>query len=348
VLLLICLVTSATFRNPTNLLNITRQASYSGIIALGMTLVIAGGGIDLSAGSLVACSGIFALEAMRRCASLPAGVQLAVMLATALLCGVAGGAVNGALVNWGRIPPFIATLGTFSLEAMRLCSGLSEGTQLVVMLVTSLLCGLAGGAINGALINWGRIPPFIATLGTFSIFRSLAVYQADAGLIMVDNMWLEKICGGWTPVVVLLVVAGALAHLLRNTPLGWRICAVGAGERTASYAAINVRLVRFATYAIIGTLCGVSAFLLAGRLSSISSTGSGTNYELDAIAAVIIGGTPMTGGRASVWGTLAGVFILGIISNILDLWSISANLQGTVKGLVIIMAVLFQFQKRRG
>ncbi len=294
VLLLICLVTSSTFRNPTNLMNITRQASYSGIIALGMTLVIAGGGIDLSSGSLVA------------------------------FCGI------------------------FSLEAMRLCSGLTEGAQLVVMLVTALLCGLAGGAINGALINWGRLPPFIATLGTFSIFRSLAVYQADAGLIMVDNMWLDRICGGWTPVIVLLVVAGALAHLLRNTPLGWRICAVGAGERTASYAAINVRLVRFATYAIIGTLCGVSAFLLAGRLSSISSTGSGTNYELDAIAAVIIGGTPMTGGRASVWGTLAGVFILGIISNILDLWSISANLQGTVKGLVIIMAVLFQFQKRRG
>ena len=146
----------------------------------------------------------------------------------------------------------------------------------------------------------------------------------------------------------LLVVAGALAHLLRNTPLGWRICAVGASERAAAYAAVSVRRVRFMTYAIIGGLCGASAFLLAGRLSSISSTGSGANYELDAIAAVIIGGTPMTGGRASVWGTLAGVFILGIISNILDLWSISANLQGTVKGLVIIMAVLFQFQKRRG
>jgi len=293
VLLGLCLAASATFRNPANLMNIARQVSYSGIIALGMTLVIAGGGIDLSAGSLVACSGIFALEAMRRCASLPAGVQLAVMLATALLCGV------------------------------------------------------AGGAVNGALVNWGRIPPFIATLGTLSIFRSLAVYQADAGLIMVDNAWLDRLCGGWTPVVVLLVVAGALAHLLRNTPLGWRICAVGASERAAAYAAVSVRRVRFMTYAIIGGLCGASAFLLAGRLSSISSTGSGANYELDAIAAVIIGGTPMTGGRASVWGTLAGVFILGIIANVLDLWSISANLQGTVKGLVIILAVLIQFQKRR-
>jgi ribose transport system permease protein len=292
VLLGLCLAASATFRNPANLMNIARQVSYSGIIALGMTLVIAGGGIDLSSGSLVACSGIFALETLNRCAVLPAGAQLAVMLAAALLCG------------------------------------------------------LAGGAVNGALVNWGRIPPFIATLGTLSIFRSLAVYRADAGLVMVDNACLDRLCGGWTPVVVLLVVAGALAHLLRNTPLGWRICAVGASERAAAYTAVSVRRVRFMTYAIIGGLCGASAFLLAGRLSSISSTGSGANYELDAIAAVIIGGTPMTGGRASVWGTLAGVFILGIIANVLDLWSISANLQGTVKGLVIILAVLFQFQKR--
>ena len=292
VLLGICLAASDAFRNPANLMNIARQVSYSGIIALGMTLVIAGGGIDLSSGSLVAFCGVFALGAMRQCAALPAGAQLAVMLATALLCGV------------------------------------------------------AGGAVNGALVSWGRIPPFIVTLGTLSIFRSLAVYQADAGLVMADNVWLDRFCGGWTPVIVLLAVAGALAHLLRNTPLGWRICAVGASERASAYAALGVRRVRFTTYAIIGGLCGASAFLLAGRLSSISSTGSGAAYELDAIAAVIIGGTPMTGGRASVWGTLAGVFILGIIANVLDLWSISANLQGTVKGLVIILAVLFQFQKR--
>ena len=291
-LLGICLAASDAFRNPANLMNIARQVSYSGIIALGMTLVIAGGGIDLSSGSLVAFCGVFALGAMRQCAALPAGAQLAVMLATALLCGV------------------------------------------------------AGGAVNGALVSWGRIPPFIVTLGTLSIFRSLAVYQADAGLVMADNVWLDRFCGGWTPVIVLLAVAGALAHLLRNTPLGWRICAVGASERASAYAALGVRRVRFTTYAIIGGLCGASAFLLAGRLSSISSTGSGAAYELDAIAAVIIGGTPMTGGRASVWGTLAGVFILGIIANVLDLWSISANLQGTVKGLVIILAVLFQFQKR--
>lgn len=290
-LLGVCLLLSDSFRNPANLMNIARQVSYSGILALGMTLVIAGGGIDLSAGSLVAFCGVVALEAMKRASACSAGVQFAVMV------------------------------------------------------ITALVCGIAGGAVNGALVNWGRIPPFIATLGTLSIFRSLAVFQADAGLVMADNARLDAFCSGWTPLLVMLAVAAALAHLLRNTPLGWHICAVGASERASTYAAISVRRVRFLTYSIIGALCGVSAFLLAGRLSSISSTGSGAAYELDAIAAVIIGGTPMTGGKASIWGTLAGIFILGIIANILDLWSISANLQGTVKGLVIILAVLFQFQK---
>ena len=93
-------------------------------------------------------------------------------------------------------------------------------------------------------------------------------------------------------------------------------------------------------------LAGLSAFLLGGRLSSISSSGAGLSYELDAIAAVIIGGTAMTGGRASVPGTLAGVLLLGIVSNVLDMWGISVNLQGTVKGLVIIISVLIQYKRK--
>ena len=295
VLLGICLAASDAFRNPANLMNIARQVSYSGIIALGMTLVIAGGGIDLSSGSLVACSGIFALETLNRCAVLPAGAQLAVMLAAALLCG------------------------------------------------------LAGGAVNGALVNWGRIPPFIATLGTLSIFRSLAVYQADAGLVMADNVWLDRFCGGWTPVIVLLAVAGALAHLLRNTPLGWRICAVGASERASAYAALGVRRVRFTTYAIIGGLCGASAFLLAGRLSSISSTGSGAAYELDAIAAVVIGGASLFGGEGTIVGTLIGSLIIATIQYGLVILGVVPFWQYVAVGIVLIMAVIVdQFGRTLG
>ena len=287
---------SGDFRSSYNLMNIARQVSYSGLLALGMTLVIAGGGIDLSVGSLLALSGVLSLQVMNALpASMPAPLAFAVMAAVALLVGV------------------------------------------------------VGGVLNGALVNFGRIPPFIATLGTFSIYRSIAVYRADAGLVQSSNATLNgiaRVWGGVLPLLILLAVAALLFFALRYTRFGWRICAVGANEKAATYASVNVPRVRFASYALIGLLCGLGSILLASRLQSISSTGAGNAYELDAIACVIIGGTPMTGGRASIWGTLAGVFILGIIGNVLDLLSISANLQGTVKGAIIIMAVLLQYKRK--
>ena len=113
-------------------------------------------------------------------------------------------------------------------------------------------------------------------------------------------------------------------------------------DEVARYAAIRTGLVKFYTYLIAGTTAGISALLFGGRLNSVSSTSAGQSYELDAIAAVIIGGSSMNGGKASIWGTLAGILILGIVSNVLDMWGISVTLQGTVKGLVIIIAVMMQ------
>ena len=294
VLLVACCLYSSDFRSAYNLMNIARQVSYSGLLALGMTLVIAGGGIDLSVGSLLALSGVLSLQVMN---ALPAGT--------------------------------------------------SDGLAFAAMASVALLVGVVGGLLNGALVNYGRIPPFIATLGTFSIFRSIAVFRANASLVQSSNKVLNNIargCGGTLPLIILILVAALLFCVLRFTRFGWRICAVGANEKAATYASVNVGLVRFLSYALIGLLCGLGAILLANRLQSISSTGAGNAYELDAIACVIIGGTPMSGGRGSIWGTLAGVFILGIIGNVLDLWSISAYLQGTVKGIIIIMAVLLQYK----
>ena len=264
-----CCAFNADFRSPYNLMNIARQVSYSGLLALGMTLVIAGGGIDLSVGSLLALSGVFGLQIMN------------------------------------ALPPTAPAWAAF-----------------LAMAIVALVVGIVGGALNGALVNIGRIPPFIATLGTFSIYRSLAVYSADAGLVQSSNSVLNGVArglGGALPLLVLLVAAAIISGILRHTRFGWRICAIGSNEKAATYA--------------------------ASRLQSISSTGAGNAYELDAIACVIIGGTPMSGGRASIWGTLCGVFILGIIGNALDLWSISANLQGTVKGIIIILAVLLQYRR---
>lgn len=292
VLLLICCISNEHFRSVQNLVNITRQVSYSGIIALGMTFVIAGGGIDLSVGSLLAFSGVISIMGMN---AFPGSEALAVAV--------------GAII--------------------------------------AVALGTAGGAANGALVALGRVPPFIATLGTLVIFRSLALYFGNSGLVSSENNAYRDfggavIAGIPLPVWVLLILTILFSAVLKNTRLGRHICAVGSNERVARYAAIRTGLVKFYTYLIAGTTAGISALLFGGRLNSVSSTSAGLSYELDAIAAVIIGGSSMNGGKASVWGTLAGILILGIVSNVLDMWGISVTLQGTVKGLVIIIAVMMQ------
>ncbi len=291
VLLVVCCLSSESFRQPQNLLNIMRQVSYSGIIALGMTLIIIGGGIDLAVGSLLALSGVLGIMVMNQVADPLVGLMLG--------AGVA------------------------------------------------LAVGIGGGALNGLLVAAGRIPPFIATLGTLSIFRSLALYAADAGLVSSGNDHFRRLgAAAWlgvpVPVWVLLATAVIFSILLNRTRFGRHLCAVGSNERVAHYAAIRTGRIRFLTYVLAGAAVGISALLLGGRLNSISSTNAGLSYELDAIAAVIIGGTAMAGGRGSVWGTLAGILILGIVSNVLDMWGVSVNLQGAVKGAVIIGAVLIQ------
>ncbi len=295
VLLALCCISSPSFRSVQNLLNITRQVSYSGIIALGMTFVIIGGGIDLAVGSLLALAGCLGLMAMNLCPD--------------------------------------PVLG------------------LAVCIVSALLIGGAGGALNGLLVTLGKIPPFIATLGTYSIYRSLALYAADAGLVTTANAPFQalgraSVCGVPLPAAVLIVLTALFSILLNRTAYGRHICAAGANEKVARYAAISTGKVRFVSYLIAGFTSGISAVLLGGRLNSVSSTNAGLAYELDAIAAVIIGGTAMSGGRGSLWGTLTGVLILGIVGNVLDMWGVSVNLQGAVKGAVIIAAVLIQRKNR--
>jgi len=296
VFLAVAAVSNASFRSPQNLINITRQVSYSGIIALGMTFVIAAGGIDLAVGSLFALAGVVSFFAMN-------------------------------------------------------AAGPCEAVQLAVGFGTALGVGLVGGALNGVLVGAARIQPFIVTLGTMSIFRSLALFFAGAGLVSTGNQLYPKIVSTEIlriplPTLVLFLLTAGLAAVLKLTRFGRHVCAVGSNERVAFYSAIRTGLVKFWTYVLVGGLAGLSAFLLGGRLNSVSSSGAGLLYELDAIAAVIIGGTAMTGGKASVPGTLAGVLLLGIVSNVLDMWGVSVNLQGTVKGLVIIIAVLIQYKRK--
>lgn len=282
------------FLKSRNLITLLRQISYTGIIALGMTLIVISGGFDLSVGSMAAFSG-----------------------------GVAIFAMNAVGAD--------TTLGV------------------VVGVFTALIFATFLGAINGALVTKLRIAPFIATLGTMSIYRSLVIYFAKAGNIESLNTSYQvigsgKVFGLPVPVWMLFILAIVLHIFLNNTRTGRYICAVGANEQVAKYSAINVNFIKFIPYAITGFTVGVSAMLWSSRLNCINPSDC-SGYELDAIAAVVIGGTPMTGGRGSVIGTVLGAIMLGIINNMLVLAGVSSYLQQAAKGLVIIVAVLLQYKK---
>ncbi len=290
---------SPYFLTPQNLLNILRQVSYTGIIALGMTFVIIAGGIDLSVGSTAAFVG-----------------SLAVL---ALNASVAGGTPQGWAV-------------TFAI-AVAIGAGGS--------------CGFA----NGILVTKGRIAPFIVTLGTMAIFRSLSLYMADAGEFrsaspLFGDLGSAAVLGVPFPALSLLALAAVLSFALKRTRYGRYVRAVGSNARVARYSAIDVDRTRLATYTVNGVMVGISAVLIAMRFNSVGSSTLGVNYEMDAIAAVIIGGTAMTGGRGSVWGTVVGAITLGVINNMLNMVGLSPYLQGAVKGLVIIGAVFVQRQRQ--
>jgi len=220
------------------------------------------------------------------------------------------------------------------------------GAIAMAMLV-SLVAGAAGGAVNGLLVTKGRVAPFIATLGTMAVFRSTTLYIQSAGEYQSSSELYASIgMGNWLgipiPVWVFLTLTVVFAIVLNRTPFGRYVCAVGANERVARYSAINVHAVRFMTYLIVGLTVGITALLLSSRMNSISSSNAGANYELDAIAVAIIGGTSLSGGSGSMFGTLIGAVILGIVNNMLNMWEVSPYLQGAVKGAVIIGAVLIQ------
>ena len=281
-----------------NILNILRQVSYTGIIALGMCFVIIGGGIDLSVGSVVPFVG---------------GVTII-------------------LLNY--LLPIID----------------NQLVVIVIAITAALILGTLTGALNGLMITRGKIAPFIATLGTMAIFRSLALFIGDAGEIrsssfLYGEFGMNAVLFIPVPVFIMLLLATILSIILNNTKYGKYLCAVGIDRRVAKFAAINVKRIELMSYAITGFLVAVSAVLLSSRFNAVSTSNTGMAFELDAIAAVIIGGTPMTGGKGSVWGTIFGAIILGIINNMLNMLGVSPYLQGTVKGIVIIGAVYIQKNK---
>lgn len=222
---------------------------------------------------------------------------------------------------------------------------------LIVPLMIALLAGVIIGAVNGVVITKGRVVPFIVTLGMMTIARGLALVVSNGRPVTNLSPGFNFIGGGdlfFIPVPILLfalVVIGSYV-LLTYTRLGRYIYAVGGNEQAARASGINVSRVKLFAYIICSALAALAGIVLAARITT-GQPNAGVAYELDAIAAVVIGGTSLLGGRGSVTGTVIGVLIIGVINNGLDLLNVSSYYQQIIKGVIIIMAVLLDRKNNR-
>ena len=280
-------------------LNVLRNNSYAGIIALGMCFAILSGGIDLSVGSM--------------------------------LCAL------GAILMY-LIEPNFGLLASM---------GITGAPAYLIAVIITILTGCLLGAINGATIAYGKLPPFIATLGTMKIFRSVTQQltatfnpQVPEGFKLIAS---AKIGGQVLLPIFYWVALVAILHIVfKKTAFGRQTIAIGSNEKAAKLSGINVNLKKVLIYVLVGFTTAVAAIIYIARIGSMDFANAGSGYEMDAIAAVIVGGTSMSGGKGSLVCAFIGMLIIGIMNNILNFIGIPTFLCEAVKGLIIIFAVLLQ------
>lgn len=293
VLSLIMTIFTEQFLTYSNIINVVRQVSINGVIAVGMTFVILISGIDLSVGSVMAFSGTMMVAAM---------------------------------VNWGW--------------------------PVTLAILFGLFIGFVFGLINGSLVAFLKLPAIIVTLAMMEVPRGLALlYTGGYPLSGVPDTFgffgrgyvLNVIP---TPVMILALMYFIGYIILTKIPIGRYIYALGGNEEAVKLSGINVKLYKIIPFVISGVTASVSGLILSSRLMS-GQPMAGTGFELDAIAAVVLGGTDIAGGRGSIIGTLLGALLLGVLSNGLNLMGISPYAQRVVKGLIIIGAVYFSSYKQK-
>ncbi|HEY9595316.1 MAG TPA: ABC transporter permease [Spirochaetia bacterium] len=295
----ICGALAPRFLHPDNLLNILRNTSTVGAIALGMTFVIIAGGIDLSSGPVLATAGavLILLQRMVNPDGTPA-VPLAVAILACLAVATGFGFINGVVITKAKLPPFIVTLAV----------------GIIARSVTMYFC-------RGATIMGNNIPQFTG-IGNGSLF--------DIPI----------------PFIIVIVLAVIFYIVLTRSKFGTYVFAVGGNENASLYSGIKVDRIRIATYMLVGLCTGIAATIEMSRMAAVAAATSGSQYEFEAITAVIVGGTSLNGGRGRLVGTVVGFIILGIVNNMMIMLNISPYLSGAVKGAVILFAVLMQRRER--
>jgi ribose transport system permease protein len=240
---------------------------------------------------------------------------------------------------------------TLAFAGVVMASVLHGGLPLPLALIVGLGAGLLGGLVNGLLITIGRLPPFIATLGMMSVARGAALVFTEGRPISGFSEGFRSLATGEVfrvpaPVIIMIGVYVIAHFVLRRTKLGRYTYAIGGNEEAALLSGINVRLYKTMVYGLAGLLSGLAAILLTARLNSAQPI-AGMSYELDAIAATVIGGTSLLGGEGTVVGTLIGALIMAVLRNGLNLLGVSSFIQQIVIGTVIIVAVLIDMALKR-
>lgn len=285
------------------------QVSIVGIIALGVTQVIISGGIDLSSGSVVGATAMITMSFAQT-----------------------------ALVNGNPNPKAI-----FGAWAMDL--------PVIVPVVVGLACGLAAGFINGALVAYTRIPPFIATLGMMVFARGLSRWWSNGNPVSFPTEGFASIGKGMMPVMIFVGLAILFHLVLTQTRYGKHCYAVGSNEQASRMSGINVAGHKVLVYSIAGMLAALAAIVLSSK-NLTAQAGMGVMYELDAIAMAVIGGVSLQGGRGSILGTVLGALIFGVIISGFTFLRLDAYYQEMVKGIIIVGAVVLdqwrQNAKARG
>lgn len=217
----------------------------------------------------------------------------------------------------------------------------------VIGIIVALLVATLLGTGTGLLITKGKIPPFIATLGTMKILRSVTQHfmqsvspMVPVGFLNVSNF---KIFGKYLlPIFYWIILAVALHYVATKTTFGRRVYAIGSNERAAKLSGIDVKKVRTQVYALIGLLVGFAAIIQVARIGAMDFANAGSGSEMDAIAAVIVGGTSMSGGRGTIKGTVLGTLIIAVMNNLLNLLGVPPFLREAFKGFIVVAAVLLQ------
>ncbi|ASS94641.1 ABC transporter permease [Peribacillus simplex] len=238
-----------------------------------------------------------------------------------------------------------------ALSSALMAGMMVSGLDPILAILVGILLGAIMGVINGILVSKGKMAPFIVTLATMTIFRGLTLVYTDGKPItgIGDSVMFQMLGRGYflgvpVPAVVMVIAFFILWFLLHKTSFGRKTYAIGGNEKASRISGIKVDRVKVAIYGLAGTMAAIAGAILTSRLNSAQPT-AGQSYEMDAIAAVVLGGTSLSGGKGRLFGTLVGVLIIGTLNNGMNLLGVSSFYQQVVKGAVILIAVLLDRKK---